>query len=241
MPSAVTLSTDRAVVLTVSVPSHVTRCSAIATKRLWHADCCWYSGSYLQFLSEWNTSRCYVEGRKCCGRNRSVLVAVHSVIAGCISFRAVSCSHGTVPPWCPTDQITGCELVRGWRGKVWSWHALRTLHESFSVLFKKCGHLMKLWMYCQHSKCFWNRYSAAWLLGGESNSDQFLPIAATVECWRGQLASDVVNVLWLLARISPSVSQRPSFYKVILTYITRHEIQSDRNNIWSVLLNIVSL
>ena len=33
-------------------------------------------------------SRYYVEGRKCCGKNRSIHVAVCSVTAGCMSFRA---------------------------------------------------------------------------------------------------------------------------------------------------------
>jgi hypothetical protein len=86
VPSAVTLSTDRAFVL--SVPTHVTPYPAIATKQLWHAECCWYAGRYLQFLSEWNSSRYYIERRKCCGWNHSILVALYSVIAGCKSFRA---------------------------------------------------------------------------------------------------------------------------------------------------------
>ena len=86
VPSA--LSSGRVVVFIVSVPTHVTRCPVIATKQLWHVDPCWYSGSYLQFLCGWSTSWYYVEGRKCCGRNRIILVAAHSVITGCTSFTA---------------------------------------------------------------------------------------------------------------------------------------------------------
>jgi len=104
-----------------------------------------------------------------------------------------SCSHATVRLCCPADQITGCKLSRGQRGKLSSWHALRTLHECFFVLFKQCRRLMNLWMYCQHSKCFWNRFNAARLFLGEPSSDAFLAIATTVECWVGQLAVCAVH------------------------------------------------
>ena len=58
-----------------------------------------------------------------------------------------------------------------------------------------------------------------------------LPTAATVECWEGHRARDVVTALCLLVRTSPSVSLRPDLYEVVWTYITRHVIQSDSNNI----------
>jgi hypothetical protein len=80
-----TLSADRAVVLTLCAKSRdavsIYRHTTIAT-------CCWYSASSLQFLSQWDVSWYYVEGRKCCGRNRSNLVAMYSVIAGSASATA---------------------------------------------------------------------------------------------------------------------------------------------------------
>ena len=90
---------------------------------------------FLQFLSERITSRYYVEGRKCCWRNRSIVVALYSVIAGrCMQFtphNTLASNSIAVLSYWPNYWLfyaAGVEEA--------SWYALRMPHETFTVLLK---------------------------------------------------------------------------------------------------------
>ena len=56
--------------------------------------------------------------------------------------------------------------------------ALHIYHPVLSISFKNIHSDLTLWMYSQHSKCFWKRYRAAWPFRGEPSSDQVTPPAA---------------------------------------------------------------
>ena len=66
----------------------------------------------------------------------------------------------------------------GWRGKRVRGAKLCRHHPVFSTCFKNVRCHFNLWMYCQHSQCFSNRYNAAWPFGGEQSSGYAVPIAA---------------------------------------------------------------
>jgi len=76
----------------------------------------------------------------------------------------------------------------------------RTAHAppSFLFPFQKRSQFLKLLTYCQHRKCFWNRYNAAWPFRGKPSSDHAVPTAAVCNVMWTQLANYLVTVLHVL-------------------------------------------
>jgi len=77
--------------------------------------------------------------------------------------------------WWPDYMLVDSVEVQ-WQGGKWG----STVYTPPSVYcpFQKCPQWLKLWMYSQQSKCFWNRFNALWPFWCDPGSDHAVPTAA---------------------------------------------------------------
>ena len=83
----------------------------------------------------------------------------------------------------------------GWTGKAATKGGVAETPWDVLYPFQKRPQWLKLWMHSQHSKCFWNRYNAAWPFRGGPSSGHAVTTAATVRCLGAGISSYLVTAV----------------------------------------------